>query len=186
MLISAPGTWGFYRDEEEDGGRRDNLHRRGDADFEDELYKAFDAAFSRPDPDSKKGLRATTTSAPGDQVAGSSSSEPETSTTVYPDGSKLVRKTEQVNADGKTEVSTTEHYYDAQGNLISESRSKTKTRSWSGSLPGGNAGASVSWSWGSNGSRSGSESGSPRDEKVDGAEKDADRKDEKNGWFWRR
>ncbi|KAJ3562559.1 hypothetical protein NPX13_g8523 [Xylaria arbuscula] len=171
--------WGIDDDDEEDGkGRREDCRRRP-VDFEDELYRAFDSAFFRPDPKREKSLRVTTHL--GDEDATSSSEPESTTTTTYVDGSKLVRKIERTERDGKVEVTTTENYYDAQGNLLSESRGVSKTRSWSGSLPGGNAGASVSWSWNS----SGSGSGSNRDEDASGAEGGAEKKD-KNGWFWKR
>ncbi|KAI1362233.1 hypothetical protein F5Y08DRAFT_312760 [Xylaria arbuscula] len=171
--------WGIDDDDEEDGeGRREDRRRRP-VDFEDELYRAFDSAFFRPDPKREKSLRVTTHL--GDEDATSSSEPESTTTTTYVDGTKLVRKIERTERDGKVEVTTTENYYDAQGNLLSESRGVSKTRSWSGSLPGGNAGASVSWSWNS----SGSGSGSNRDEDGSGAEGGAEKKD-KNGWFWKR
>ncbi|KAI0976505.1 hypothetical protein F4678DRAFT_417401 [Xylaria arbuscula] len=158
-----------------------------DADVEDELYRA-----SRKDASGRElsvvidrhgGLHrpSTSTSTSSSTAVSTSTSTPETTTTVYADGNKFVRTTERRERDGKTEITTTEHHYDAQGNLLSESRGVSKSRTWSGSLgtpPGASAGASFSWSWNNN-------SGSATSRDGEDGENANERK-EKSGWFWQR
>ncbi|KAI0805378.1 hypothetical protein GGR55DRAFT_293013 [Xylaria sp. FL0064] len=185
-------------DREEDIAHRDQDRRDGnDADVEDELYGAHDddppeSCISdlkqqrdmRVTVDVPGGVRTSFPSHPSPSPSSPPSSAPETTTTVYADGSKLVRKVERDERDGWAEVSTTEYYYDAQGNLRSETswHSVSKTRTWSGSLPGASAGTSFSWSWNSARAGAGDDSsGKERDGDGDG-----DGKAKKSGWFWRR
>ncbi|KAI1277746.1 hypothetical protein F5Y07DRAFT_388384 [Xylaria sp. FL0933] len=189
------GRWEEVDREEDAAHHRDQERRDGDddADVEDELYRASDddPPESSIEDLKRRDMRVTVdvpggvrTSFPSPSSSSPSSSAPETTTTVYADGSKFVRKTERHERDGRAEISTTEYYYDAQGNLLSESHGVSKTHTWSGSLPGASAGASFSWSWNS------AESSVARDGEGSGGERNGDGNEDgkaaKSGWFWRR
>ncbi|KAI1145641.1 hypothetical protein F4825DRAFT_443353 [Nemania diffusa] len=164
------------RDWEED--ENENQRESRDADVEDELYRpsrptkdVWRVADSGAD-DSSGGLRKPAV-------------PPEVTTTVYADGSRSVTTTERRREEngGKTRVTTTAQHFDAAGNLVSESRESSSTRTWSGKIPG--AEASFSWSWNSDSRNEASgedREGRDRDREDDGEE----RKDEKSGWFWKR
>ncbi|KAI1419963.1 hypothetical protein F5Y12DRAFT_788626 [Xylaria sp. FL1777] len=187
------GAWKFRESRwEVDGEER----RDGDADVEDELYRANDntsesgPGSSRAGLDTKrKDLRVVVDQHVPTGLRKPFASAPETTTTVYADGSRHVRKTERNERDGKTEISTTEHHFDAHGNLLSESHGISKTQTWSGSVPGASAGASFSWSWNSSGSGATGEGGNNsagEERDGDGTGRWGDRKDGKGGWFWQR
>ncbi|KAI3329538.1 hypothetical protein F4824DRAFT_381042 [Ustulina deusta] len=201
--FDARGVWdGAWRGRWEVGGE-DRRRDGGDADVEDELYRAGNnnnaaesSAASSSHADSDSNAKDLTVAVPAG-LRKPLASAPETTTTVYADGSRRVTKTERIERDGRTEILTTEHLYDADGNLLSESRGTSKTQTWSGSLPGASAGASFSWSWNSRGSGTTQEGGGDKDNSSEG-ETDGDgngngngrwggdRKDGKSGWFWQR
>ncbi|TGJ86633.1 hypothetical protein E0Z10_g2100 [Xylaria hypoxylon] len=182
------GAWRVVRDPEQrwetDGEDRGD----GDADVEDELYKAnssdFGAASSPAEGSGSDGKRKDLSVIERrDAPAGlRKPAAPEVITTVHTDGSRHVRETERSERDGRTEVSTTERLFDAQGNLLSESRGTSKTQTWSGRIPGAGAEASFSWSW----NKSDAEGGSNSERDGDENGRWGDRKDEKSGWFWKR
>ncbi|GAW11859.1 hypothetical protein ANO14919_012120 [Xylariales sp. No.14919] len=183
------GAWRVVKDREGRWEAADGEDRGGgDADVEDELYKAnwsdFDAASSHREGSGSDGKRTDSGAVePVDVTTGlRKPTAPEVTTTVYADGSRHVRKTERIERDGRTEVSTTERFFDAQGNLLSESRGTSKSQTWSGSIPGAGAEASFSWSW----NKSNVERGSNSERDDDENRRWGDRKDEKGGWFWNR
>ncbi|KAI0182709.1 hypothetical protein EV127DRAFT_448917 [Xylaria flabelliformis] len=130
----------------------------------------------------------------------SSPAVPEVTTTVYADGSKYVKTTSRIERNGKTKVTTTAQHFDPAGNLVSERRESSTTRTWSGGIPG--AGASLSWSWNNNNDKvvtqrrksddnSGGHDEDRRDVDDDHQQEAADwsgrnDKEEKKGWFWNR
>ncbi|KAI1182848.1 hypothetical protein F5B17DRAFT_418737 [Nemania serpens] len=157
-----------------------NLDRQWgmDADVEDELYRPNTSALSTTNRNSGSGSG----SGSGKDTAGGllKPAVPEVTTTVYADGSKYVATTERREEDGKLRVTTTAQHFDASGNLISESRETSSTRTWSGKIPG--AEASFSWSWNSDCK---DESCGESDGKHDDGTRRQDRKDGKSGWFWK-
>ncbi|KAI1739990.1 hypothetical protein F4680DRAFT_420885 [Xylaria scruposa] len=161
-----------------------------EADVEEELYGTStpnSPANNRGlEPDSKNGRRVVEWQE-GTGGSKESSAPPEVTTTVYADGSKYVRTTERFERDGKTKVTTTAQHFDPAGNLTSESRETSTTRTWSGGIPG--AEASFSWSWNNDNrtQRGKTNDGGHEDKDVDDREVGwRGRKDEKKGWFWNR
>ncbi|TRX88145.1 hypothetical protein FHL15_010943 [Xylaria flabelliformis] len=121
-----------------------------------------------------------------------SATAPEVTTTVYADGSKSVKTTSRIERNGKTKVTTTAQHFDPAGNLVSESRESSTTRTWSGGIPG--AGASLSWSWNNNSNNDtvGTQRRRKSDDNSGGHDEDRDvddhrqEQEEKKGWFWNR
>ncbi|KAI0448455.1 hypothetical protein F5B21DRAFT_112844 [Xylaria acuta] len=184
--FDAKGVWdaawrpGLDRDRWEGDGD-------GEADVEDELYGTSTSdspANGASERDSKNERRVVEWLEGGGLKKPSA---PETTTTVYADGSKYVKTTNRFERDGKTKVTTTAQRFDPTGNLTSESRETSTTRSWSGSIPGTEA--SFSWSWNSDtGAQRRNSAGNGR-EGRDGDDHEAGwggRKEEKKGWFWNR
>ncbi|KAI0435615.1 hypothetical protein F4803DRAFT_300712 [Xylaria telfairii] len=165
---------------------RDRWEGDGEADTEDELYRTStpDSPNGAEERDSKNQRRVVQWVEGGGLKKPST---PETTTTVYGDGSKYVKTTERFERNGKTKVTTTEQRFDSAGNLTSESRETSTTRAWSGSIPG--AKASFSWSWSGDTETRRKNSNENGRENMDGDDHEAgwgDRKDEKKGWFWNR
>lgn len=153
---------------------------------EEDLYSTA-AAFAAPggyhQPNAVITSANKTTTAAADQQPMNSET---TETTENPDGGRTIRtvRRHENRASGRTEVATTTERYDADGNLVSRSKSTTSTRTWSGS-PG-----SVEGRWDSPVRRLDFRIGGNReDERIshDGAEAkatSAKSRQQKGGWFW--
>lgn len=155
-------------------GQNLDKHWDGDADVEDELYRPNTSELTTTKQSSGSDSRKDTAGGLRKPAV------PEVTTTVYADGSKYVATTERREEDGKLRVTTTAQHFDASGQLLSESRETSSTRTWSGKIPG--AGASFSWSWNSD---SKNESGGESEGRQGDGTRRQDRKDEKSGWFWK-
>ncbi|RYP56413.1 hypothetical protein DL771_011894 [Monosporascus sp. 5C6A] len=154
---------------------------------EEDLYST-PAAFAVPggyqQPKAAITSAGKTTAAAADQQQPMNSET--TETTENPDGGKTVRtvRRQEDRASGRTDVATTTERYDADGNLVSRSKSTTSTRTWSGA-PG-----SVEGRWDGPVQRLDSWMGGNReDERTsrDGAEAKATSArsgQQKGGWFW--
>ncbi|KAI1430982.1 hypothetical protein GGR50DRAFT_131034 [Xylaria sp. CBS 124048] len=118
----------------------------------DKAMKEFAARHSLPGPAPTSESSLPTNSLPNPKDSSvdekSQMQPPDVKTTIYPNGSKRVQTTERRSRNGITETTITSQHFDANGNLLAESRERSSSRTWSGRIPGGEA--SFSWSWDSN------------------------------------
>ncbi|RYP12702.1 hypothetical protein DL765_007202 [Monosporascus sp. GIB2] len=154
---------------------------------EEDLYSTA-AAFAVPGGYQQP--KAVTASADKARAAAADQQQPmnseTTETTENPDGGRTIRtvRRHEDRASGRTEVATTTERYDADGNLVSRSKSTTSTRTWSGA-PG-----SAEGRWDGSVKRLDFWMGGNReDERTsdDGAESKATPArsgQQKGGWFW--
>ncbi|KAI0544328.1 hypothetical protein F4679DRAFT_565495 [Xylaria curta] len=182
-------------DDGDGDGDGDDRDRGKAADIEEELYhgtRSTTTTTSKPPPpplpannnralekDPKTGWRVTELPPPPPSQD-KQPSTPEVTTTVYADGSKRIKTTSRFSRDGKTKVTTVAQHFDSAGNLVSESRETSTTRTWSGGIPG--AEASFSWSWNNDHRRKSDDNSGHEDKDVD--DRWSGRKEEKKGWFW--